>query len=86
LPGGEHARGTKRLGDAHADVRVVTDAIAHRLVEHARLLARARICAHGGFGEALHGGMIAVDVLAWIGVEAADGIRENVCHGRQLNS
>jgi hypothetical protein len=74
----KHARGPERLGSEHVDVRVVADAVAHRLIEQAGLLAVAGVRRNGGAGEVLDGRMVAIDIFAGIGVEAADRVEETL--------
>jgi len=84
--GREHARGAEGLRRAHVDVRVVADAVAHRLVEQAGFIAVGSVSRDGGTGEVTDSRMIAVDIFAGIGVEAAERIGEKVGHACSLAS
>ena len=76
----KHAGGPERLGRAHVDVRVVADAVAHRLIEQTGLLAVAGVRRNGGAGEIPDGRMITIDIFAGIGVDASDSVGKNVGH------
>jgi len=80
VAGRKHARGPERRARAHVDVRVVAGAVAHRLIEHAGLLAVAGVRRDGGAGEVPDGRMVAIDIFAGTGVETADRVGKIVGH------